>query len=92
VIEVFEVASAASSFNAMFLAYFLIGLGVSAAIITSYIVDNNWFSEGHTLAMAVTFCGLSVGELVMAWTQLMRSANMAGAVRIWCSRRWCWCW
>ncbi len=69
------VASAASSFNAMLLAYFLIGLGVSAAIITSYMVVNNWFSEGRTLALAVTFCGLSVGELAMAWTATYAIGN-----------------
>src|SRR6266849_2900787 len=69
------VASAASSFNAMLLAYFLIGLGVSAAIITSYMVVNNWFSERRTLALAVTFCGLSVGELAMAWTATYAIGN-----------------
>jgi MFS family permease len=76
------VASTARSFNAMLLAYFLIGLGVSAAIITSHIVVNNCFSEGRTLAMAITFCGLSVGETVMTWIALMRLATMSGAVRI----------
>jgi MFS family permease len=70
------VASAASSFNAMLLAYFLIGLGVSAAIITSYMVVNNWFSEGRrTFALAITFCGLSVGEMAMAWTATYAISN-----------------
>src|ERR1700688_3382660 len=70
------VASAANSFDAMLLAYFVIGLGVAAAIVTSYMVVNNWFSEGRrTLALAITFCGLSVGEMGMALIATYEIAN-----------------
>ncbi|MGH7917658.1 MAG: MFS transporter [Candidatus Binataceae bacterium] len=63
------IASHAHSFEALIIAYLLIGLGNAAAsILPASLIINNWFNEGRGLAMGVTLCGLPAGEMTMAWT------------------------
>jgi MFS family permease len=61
-------AASAHSFAALMAAYFVLGLGNSAAsVMPASLVINNWFYEGRGTAMGVTLSGLPVGEMTLAW-------------------------
>ena len=63
----FLTAGAANSYGALFAAYCMLGVGMSAgAVLPCYFVVSNWFTEQRGLALSISQVGIEVGGTGMA--------------------------